>query len=264
MKPSFRCVLAGVLGVALAVIPATAEEPEPERVVLEVHQVIPEHAAAYETAIKEFLPMLAENGYTGYWYAFVTEEMQYMYGSPVKDFTGIQEQWDGWAEFAEKVGMDTLQPHFDKFTGTYEYSESSLWRHRPDLSYSSDPPKFDAEKDMFRSWGFVFVKPGMEMKFEESFKKFGSYSKEKGIEWAWDTWVAEFGGEMPVYVYSEVGPSRGEFWTESDKLEKEIGKDTMKIWVEMLPTVRRVEFIRGEYRPDLSYLPPAEEPAAEE
>ena len=253
-----------VVGVALAIIPATAEEPEPQRVVLEVQRVIPEHAGAYETAIKEFLPVLSENGYTGYWYAFVTEDMQYMYGSPVKDFSGIQQQWDGWAEFAEKVGMDTLQPHFDKFTGTYEYTENSVWRYRPDLSYASDPPKFDPDKDFFRSWGFVYVKPGMEQEFEASFKKFGDYSKEKGVEWAWETWVAEFGTEMPVYVYSEVAPSRGEFWTESEKLEKEIGKDTMKIWVEMLPTVRRIEFVRGEYRPDLSYLPPAEEPAAEE
>jgi len=253
-----------VAGVSLAVIPATAEEPEPVRIVVEVQRVVPEHAAAYEAAAKEIIPLLAEHGYTSYWYAFVTENMEYMYASPVKDFAGIQEQWDGWAEFAEKVGMDTLQPHFDKFTGTYESTDNSIWRYRPDLSYASDPPKFDADKDTFRSWGFVYVKPGMEKEFEEKFKKFGDYAKDKAIEWGWDTWVAEFGTELPVYVYTEVGPSQGEFWTEAEKLEKTMGKDTMKIWNDMLPTVRRVEFLRGTYRPDLSYLPAPEESTPEQ
>lgn len=264
MTRSMRFLLLGALVLSGAIIPATAEEPEPQLVVMEVDRVIPEHATAYETAIKEALPVLAEHGYTGYWYAFVTEDMQYMFGSPVKDFAGIQEQRDGWAEFVEKVGMDTLQPYFDKFTGTYEYSEYSIWRYRKDLSYSSDPPKFDADKDTFRSWGFVFVKPGREKEFEASFKKFGDYAREKEIQWAWDTYVAEFGAEMPVYVYAEIGPSQGEFWTEAEKLEKSMGKDTMKFWVEMLPTVRRIEYVRGNYRPDLSYLPPVEEPEAEE
>ena len=104
----------------------------------------------------------------------------------------------------------------------------------------------------------------MEQEFETSFKKFGDYAKEKDIQWGWDTWVAEFGSEMPVYVYAEIAPSRSEFWTESEELEKSIGKDTMKIWTEMLPTVRKVDFIRGEFRPDLSYLPPTEEATAEE
>jgi hypothetical protein len=264
MIRAIRCVLFVVAAVFLAVISATAEEPEPARIVVEVQQVIPEHAAAYEAAVKEFIPLLAEHGYLGYWYAFVTENMEYMFASPVKDFAGIQEQWDGWAEFAEKVGMDTLQPHFDKFTGTYESTENSVWRHRPDLSYSSDPPKYDADKATFRSWGFVYVKPGMEQEFEATFKKFGDYAREKVITWGWDTWVAEFGTELPVYVYVEVGPSRGVFWTESEKLEKSMGEDTMKIWTEMLPTVRRVEFVSGTFRPDLSYLPPAEEPSDEE
>jgi hypothetical protein len=260
MKRSIWCVAVTLACASFAAVPAAAEEPGPERIVLEVQRVVPEHAAAYEAASKEFLALLAEHGYTSSWYAFVTENGQYMYGSPVKDFAGIQAQWDGWAEFAERVGMDTLQPHFDKFIGTFESTESSVWKYRPDLSYASDPPKFDPEKATFRSWGFVYVKPGMEKEFEASFKKFGDYAKEKGIEWAWDTWVAELGVDLPVYVYTEVGPSQGEFWTEAEKLEKAMGKDTMKLWTEMLPTVRRVEFLRGTYRPDLSYLPAADEP----
>jgi hypothetical protein len=264
MRRSVVCILLTVAGISLAVVPALAQEPEPERIVVEVQQVVPEHAAAYEAALKEVLPLLTEHGYTDYWYAFVTENMEYMFASPVKDYAGIQEQRDRWTEFAEKVGMDTLQPHFDKFTGTYESTDNSVWRYRPDLSYTSDPPKFEPEKATFRSWGFVYVKPGMEMKFEASFKKFSDYAEEKTIEWAWDTWVAEFGTDMPVYVYIEVGPSQGEFWTEAEKLEKAMGSDTMKIWTDMLTTVRRVEFIRGTYRPDLSYLPAPDEPAAGE
>jgi hypothetical protein len=264
MRRTAVCVLLAVVGILLAVFPAMAQETEPERIVVEVQQVVPEHAAAYEAALKEFLPLLAKHGYTSYWYAFVTENMEYMFASPVKDFAGIQEQWDGWAEFAQKVGMDALQPLIDKFTGTYESTDNSVWRYRPDLSYASDPPKFDADKGMFRSWSFVYVKPGMEKEFEATFSKFCDYAKEKAIEWAWDTWVAEFGTDMPVYVYGEVGPSQGEFWTEAEKLEKAMGSDTMKIWTDMLPTVRRVEFVRGTYRPDLSYLPASEEPATEE
>lgn len=260
MKRSIHCLLLGLVGASVGIIPIAAEEPEPQRVVLEVQRVVPEHAAAYEAASKEFLTLLAKHGYTNSWYAFVTENGEYMYASLVKDFSGIQEQWDGWAAFAEKVGMDTLQPHIDKFAGTYESTTNSVWRYRPDLSYASDPPKFDPEKATFRSWNFVYVKPGMEKEFEETFAKFGDFAEEKGIEWAWDTWVAEFGADLPVYVYIEVGPSQGEFWTESEKLEKTMGNEPMKIWTDMLPTVRRVEFLRGTYRPDLSYLPAADEP----
>jgi hypothetical protein len=225
---------------------------------MEGQQVVPEHVFEYEAAVKEFLPLLVENDYPVPFMAFQGEDMTYYYATPIEKFADIEQHRETWSEFAKKVGMDKIKPHLERFTGTSESSDHSIWRHRTDLSLSTDPPKFNLDESPFRYWGFLYVKPGMEQQFEAFFKKFADLFKAKEIVWGWDTWVCEFGANMPVYVYAEHAPGPGVFWTEAEKIQKMLGEDTMKLWAEMLGTVRDFEIIRTTYREDLSYSPKAE------
>lgn len=261
MQRTLRLSVAVIAMLTLALVPvmAQAQEEEVVRIVMEEQKVVAEHRFAFEAAVKEVLPMLAENGYPIPIMAFEGEDMMYYFATPIKDLAEVQKNQEIGEEFIEKIGMETLQPYFDKFVGTYEYSKYSVWRQRPDLSYSSDPPKFDPENSPFRYWGFMYVKGGMEQQFEAAFKKFVDLFKEKEIEWGWESWVGEFGAENPVYVYSEQAPGAGVFWTEAEKLQKTVGEESMKLWAELLVTIRDVKFIRATHRPDLSYAPKSEE-----
>jgi hypothetical protein len=257
-------VVIAILALAIVPVIANAQEGEVERIIMEEQKVIPEHVFAYEAAVKEFIPLLAENGHPVPFMTFEGEDMTYYFGTQIKDLAEVQEHWEIWKKFVEKVGMETLQPHLDKFTGIFEYSKQSVWRHLPDLSYSSDPPKFDPEESPFRFWGFMYVKGGMEQQFEAAFKKFVDLFKEKEVAWGWETFVGELGTEMPVYVYAEHAPGPGLFWTEAEKVQKQLDEETMKLWAELVAMVRDVEFIRTTYRPDLSYAPKIEGESAEE
>jgi hypothetical protein len=257
-------LILAVLMVGLAAVAMAAEEPEAERVVIEGVKVHPGQYLAYQEAVKGFLPILAEHDYPQYFYAFEGEDMTFYFSSPVEDLAEVSRNWDAWPDFMEKVGADKLEPHFEAFTGTFEYAQHALWRHRPDLSYRPDEPRWDPMENRFRFWGVIYVRGGMEKQFETTFKKFVDLFTEKEVDWSWATYVGEFGTEMPVYVYSEVGPGPGEFWTEAKKVGKPLEEESKAIWMEMLDTVRDVEFIRTTFRPDMSWMPKAEEEPASE
>jgi hypothetical protein len=248
-----------VLVVGLAVVPMAAEEPEVERIVMEEVKIHPDRYFDYLEAVKAFLPILAEHEYKQSFYAFEGEDNTFYFGSPVKDLAEVGRNWDAWPKFMEMVGAEKLEPLLESFTGTFEYARHSLWKSRPDLSYGVDPARWDPMEHHFRRWGFLYVKGGMEQQFEATMKKFVDLFAEKNANWAWDTYVGEFGSEMPVYVYVEIGPGPGEFWTEATKVSKSLEKESMEIWVEMLPTLRRVEYISATFRPDLSSFPATEE-----
>jgi hypothetical protein len=261
MRRSIRSSILTIAILGLAVLPglAPAQESEPTGLSLEEMRVFPDRAADFEAAMEEFLPFLVANDFPNMFYTFVGEDMTYYFSSPAKDLAEVGEQWKAWQGFMAKVGMDDLQPLLEKFTGIYEYSQQAFWRYRPDLSYSSDPPKWDPEEATFHMWVFAHVKPGMEPQFEAGFKKFVDLFSEKKVSWGWETYAGEFGTEAPVYVWGEVGPSIGVFHTEAEKIEQALGDAGMNLWLQVVQTVRRLEVVRATYRPDLSYLPGGEE-----
>jgi hypothetical protein len=240
---------------------ASAQEAEPAYVVLEEMRVLPDRAADLEAAMKAFLPVLAEHGFPNLFYGHVGDDLTYYFTSPAASMADVDRQRRAWVDFMAKVGMDTIGPLMEAFNGTYELSRQSMWRHRPDLSYASDPPRWDPTEATFRFWGFMYVKPGMEPQIEAVLRKYVELFSAKKLAWGWQTYVGEFGAETPVYVYTEIGPSLGEFHTEGDKISKQLGEQGDALWTEALAAMRRFEPVRSDYRADLSFIPESAEPA---
>ncbi len=160
-----------------------------------------------------------------------------------------------WNDTMSKMGQEKMAEMMAKAEGTADYSHDSLWWERLDLSYVPEGVEVDPEKSTYRSWGWFYGKPGHEKHIEEYFKKYVELSKKHDIKRAWYTYVGDIGSDAPVYVWAEMGDSEASFAAQSEEIMKKVGEEGEDLWPGLVKHARKLEMVRGQYRPELSYKP---------
>lgn len=252
------CVFALIL---IGVAPVTAEEqPTPSAILVEEVVAHPAGVATYEEAVKEMFALWKEKNFPYPCYTYSTDDLTYYFVYPtVTTLTQVDELFAAWEEFVKEWGQENLDAFTSKWAGTFDHYRMRMYNHRPKLSYVPAKQAVAMQDAKFFLWGFCDVIPGHEKKAEEIFKKFSALVSKHESQQPWQTWQTGFGGDMPGYVYMEWNSSAGAFWTGAEAMQEKLGDEGMKLWFELLKSLRGYHYVTGMFRPDLSYMPAPEE-----
>jgi hypothetical protein len=264
VKRASWIVLGALVLVTALTPPAWAGDKEPQMVLVEDNPVVPAQVEAYEAFVKEFVAQMEAFKFPYPCYTYTTSDLHYLYVFPVADFADIGKLFAAVNEMVAKWGKEKFAETVKKSVGTYKYQKFSLYLYRSELSYVPEGVKEDPENLKFVFWGTVQGQPGRQKELEASFKQFVDLYQGKKVQHGWRTYMTVFGGKGPEYVYSEHGPSAGKFWTEVEEIDKEIGEPAKKAWMEMTKVIRGYHYSTGSYRPDLSYIPKADQQKQEQ
>ena len=237
---------------------AQAEEQKAQSYVVVEFVVKPGKIADFEAAYKESLDECKKQNYYLPIYVYSMEFPHYYAFYPVPLYSGLDDFFAAYADYAKKMGMEKLQKIHDLEYSAIEYYKMFLIRYREDLSLHPEIPKYKLEQERFTHWGLCYIQPGKEQKFEESFKAIKSMYKKKSlkdIDYGWDMYVGDIGTEMPFYFFSENGKSKAHFWTQAEKRHDAVGQELFNLFDGVLASCREFVFKGGSFRPDLSYMP---------
>jgi hypothetical protein len=216
--------------------------------------VKPSMVGTFEAAAKEEKALYAKYEFPYSWDAYSTHDFHYYYVMKVDNFTAMDELYKAFGEIKKKMG-DQYQVLMDRYAGTFEFAQSGIYKHLPELSYMPENPRLKKEEMKFLRWSFLYIKGGKEKGVEEIAKRWASLSKNKNIAESYFFYAASMGAEMPLYVVVEGGKSASDFFTQKEKHKELMGEEGMQLWKEAMSTMRRMEEKIGWSRPDLSYTP---------
>jgi hypothetical protein len=239
------------------------EEEKSQLMLVEEVTVYPAGVEKYEAMVKEFVSILAEHDFPYAFEVYATEEFHYIFSWPMKNFADVDTLFESWMKLVEVWGWDKYAEMEKSVSGTYETNRHWFVRSRPGLSYGPDENQFDPSKSNYILWGFCYVKPGKEKAFEKNFKDFVTLFNAKEVPFGWSTFQGDLGTELPLYIYAEWGDSPSAFWTDVEKATGKVEAEADALWKETLTMLRKFEVRTGFSRPDLSYRPAKEKPAAE-
>jgi hypothetical protein len=235
----------------LMTAPASAQEQKGQLYFVSEIHAKPAMAAKFEDVVKREI----ELNYPLPFETYSTDDYIYFILFPLENYGGIDKMNKAEEEWIAKIGKE-FQALMKSAEGTIEYYKHGVVRLGPELSYAPKKPRYKPEEMKFIYWYFVYPEFGKEKEFEDLCKQYVDLYKSKGVSMGWNTYVAEMGVELPLYVLSMAGKSPAEFFTEDEKQMKKFDREKIKEmgkkWNSLL---RKIESKVGGPRPELSNIP---------
>jgi hypothetical protein len=153
------------------------------------------------------------------------------------------------------MGDENFQSVVKSGLGTYKSLKWYIIRHRPDLSYTSDKPRFKPEEADYMHIPFCYVTPGKEAEFEDICKEWVALDKAVGRIDSYDLYLGDIGTEGPVYFWIARAKSESDFAAQQEIYGKKVGEKAAELWNRTMALCRKFEVKTGWFRPDLSHLP---------
>lgn len=255
-----RVIWTIALVLAVSLIPATAGEKQNQFLAIKVVKANPAKMADYEKALKHAMALYAEYklDVPAIWVS-QDENWHYHLVIPIQNHGDLDRLWEVFGKVRKDMGEDKLAEMEAMFNGTVESSSMYLTRYMTDLSYSPEGLQKKSKDWRYFEMMVWYIKPDHA---KDAMKLAGEYKKlyiEKGIDDGWAIYRDLMGPDLPVMNIMS--------WAESpmhmqkkDKAHKEaLGEDVKPLHETFMTMTRKVDTVRGWFRPELSYLPKAEE-----
>jgi hypothetical protein len=241
---------------------AQAQEQKPQLFMIYDAVVKPAMVAGFEAAVKEEMALAAEGKSPYPWRTYSSDDLHYYFLSPMKNYADIDAMDKAAEEMKKKVGEERIKANDKAYNGTFEYIRIGFAYLRTDLSYAPEKPALKPEEANSLYWGLCYVESGKEEEFEKALKEYAAAFKSKNVTLGFTTYEGGFGTDFPFYFYALSGKSTAAVFSEDELAVKTVGEEkSQELWNKMLATLRKYEYKTGRYRPDLSYIPEAKEPA---
>ena len=256
MRGKFLVVFLGFVFCFCSLSVLAQVEEQNAQFFLVVEEVVkPPMVSKFEETAKEELALLAENHFPYTCYMYATDNYIYYYVWPVKDYADIGNLMNTWMEMVKKIGMEKWQALNVQKGKTLESYKFGAIRHRPDLSYFQENPRFKPEEANFMYLVFCSILPGKESEFEQICREWVKLDTEVNRSDAYDVFVVEMGSEMPLYFWTSRGISAADFHKQQEIYGTKGGEKIMELWDRTMALCKKYEDKTGWYRPDLSYIP---------
>jgi hypothetical protein len=232
-----------------------AEEQKAQMFMVENISVLPSKVSDFESHVKTIQKFANEYKFPYPIYVYNMDDYSYFYVIPVKNFADIDDFNKAKMEWIERMGQENLMSIFKSGEGSYKHLRWFIIRHRPDLSYTSDEPRFKSEEANYLYIPLSYVKTGKESEFEEICKKWVAYDTSVNRADSYDLFVGDIGTEMPFYFWVARAKSAADFFNQSEIYGTKIGEEFTDLWNRTLALCRKFDVKTGMFRPDLSYIP---------
>jgi hypothetical protein len=233
---------------------AQAKEQKAQLFMVEDISVLPSKVSDFEAHVKTIQKFANEYKFPYPIYVYNIDDYSYFYVIPVKDFADIDDFNKAKMEWIERMGQENLMSILKSGEGSYKHLRWFIIRHRPDLSYTSDKPRFKPEEANFMSIPLCYVKPGKEREFEEICKEWVLHDKSVNRADSYDTFVGDIGTEMPFYFWVARAKSAADFHKQQEIYGTKAGEKFMELWNRTMALFRKYDEKTGWFRPDLSYI----------
>ena len=255
MRGKFSIVLLGLV-FCLCISPLSHAEEQKAQFFFVVEEVVkPPMVSEFEEASKEEFALLDEQTFPYTCYIYNTEDYTYYYVWAVKDYADIGNLMTTWGEMVKKIGLEKWQALVERKGKTLESYKYGVIRHRTDLSYVQENPRFKVEDANFMFWRFCQILPGKESEFENICREWVELDKEINRSDGYDTFVVEMGTEMPRYFWTVRGISAADFHKQQEIYGAKAADKIMALWNRTAALFKKLEDKTGWFRPDLSYIP---------
>jgi hypothetical protein len=254
-KLSVFLLVSFVVGLCAFAAAVRAEEQKPQFFFVVEEVVKPSMVAEFEEATKKEFALIAEQNFPYACYTFNSDDYTYYYVWPLKDYADIGNLMKDWGEMVQKIGFKEWLALGERKGETFEHYKFWVMRHRPDLSYVQENPRFKPEEANFIYWSFCHVLPGKELEFENICKEWIEFDKKVNRMDSYDLYVGDIGTEMPFYFWTVRGKSAADFFNQQEIYGGKMGEEGMKLWGRTMALLRKFEDKTGYFRPGLSYIP---------
>ncbi len=234
---------------------AQAEEQTTQLLMVEEIPVFPSRVSDAEAHIRMVQKLASQYQFPYPIHVYSTNDIHYYYVIPIKDFADIDNFHKARMEWVQRMGDENFQSAVKSGLGTYKSLKWFIIRHRPDLSYISDKPRFKPEEANYMYMPFCYVKPGKEAEFEIICKEWVALDKSVSRADSYDLYIGDIGTEMPVYFWIARAKSASDFNNQQEIYGKKIGETGAELWNRTMALCRKFEEKAGWFRQDLSYLP---------
>ncbi|MBN1221827.1 MAG: hypothetical protein JXB23_01170 [Candidatus Aminicenantes bacterium] len=153
------------------------------------------------------------------------------------------------------MGEEKIQEMHKQHGDTIEHQKSYFIRYSPELSYTSENPRFKPEEANFMYIPHLYVKPGKESEFEELCKEWVTLDTSVNRADSYDLFVGDIGTEMPFYFWVARAKSAADFYKQQEIYGAKGGDKIMDLWNRTMALCRKYDEESGYFRPDLSYIP---------
>jgi hypothetical protein len=217
--------------------------------------VKPYKVADFETLMKGAASIYTKHNLPYSYYVHSLDNYHYVAVCPINNYGEVDEMYMAVYEIFGKVGEEKIQEMHKRQGDTIEHQKSYFIRYSPELSYTSENPRFKPEEANFMYMPNCYVKPGKESEFEEICKAWVALDKSIKRADSYDMFVGDIGTETPFYFWVARAKSAADFYRQQEVYGAKAGEKIMELWNKTMALCRKYDEITGLFRPDLSYTP---------
>lgn len=246
-----------ILVVLIPLVPSAAIAqglPESDVSIIIHEKVKPSGGEKYESIAKEFIRLLAKHKYSSSWRWAVAEDGTYISAITMPDYGTLDKLWVQYNGIFQKEG--------DKAKGLIERIGSisngqSIWfsESRPDLSYVPDNPRVKQNEAGFVRCYRLYLAMGLEAKLDSLMKEYVELFKKHKISTGFNISVNISGDNLPCYVSCFPFLNASDYYSESENMNKIMGKTLTDINRRANSLLRQVDIKNYTPKHDISYIP---------
>lgn len=189
------------------------------------------------------------------YYSYRTGNFHHYFSLPVANYGDYDSYLKAWNAVSTRMGVEQHKALYKRLADTYEHYSIFMMYSRPDLSYIPENPRLKSREGNFIFLDIFYIQTGKEEEFEKVLKEFVALEKSKNISEEINMFVGDIGTEMPVYIAALSAKNNSDFFTHNEKMWEILGKEGDVLFQKVMSLVRRREFKRIWFLPDLSYIP---------
>jgi hypothetical protein len=234
---------------------AQSSEEKPNLYFVQEFVVKPSKIADFETILKETASMYTKHNLSYPYQVINMDNYHYLALFPINNYGDVDKMYMAVFEVFDKVGKEKIQEMHKRHGEAIERQKSYFIRFSPELSYTSESPRFGPEEANFMYIPHLYVKPGKESEFEEICKEWVALDTSVNRADSYDLFVGDIGTEMPFYFWVARAKSAVDFYRQQEVYSTKGGEKIMDLWNQTMALCRKYDEKSGLFRPDLSYIP---------
>ncbi len=223
-----------------------------KRYQIHVDNVKPSMVGEYEKIAKSFTEACVKYNPQGPWITASTNDMKYMYISPMENFADLDKNL--YADMAKAMG-DDFGKMFQDFNKCYDSHSDFVISLSESLTYMPEGISQMQEGQNYRNWYYLYFTPENSANIYEAMKGVKGLFESTGSKSYYRVYSSGFGCPESFYLVAISSKDEVDSAMGGKENEKVLGEKRPEVFGNLMKYVSRFEEVTGYMRPDLSYTP---------
>ncbi len=240
-----------LLTLFLAINYSFAQDDDRQMFSVYEYEVKPDMVAQSEKFDKKLIALLDEHNCSGpNWITAQSMDNRFLYIEPISSMADLDKK--DFKELADKMGKDALK-EFWKTSYAYEASHKSyVLSLDKSLSYMPEGIDITTPGEDFRRWDYFHLKADKYNEAEELATKIQKLFVEKKSKVAYRFYRSGFGTKGPFFMVASSAKNMADHSQKLMANREVMGPEFLDLYQQLMACCKKVDFVYGQMRPDLS------------